>query len=61
MNVEINSIVEKIHAGIGKKAIEDAKVAEQNAAVQQEKDNANFDIFEPVYETNEKSEEISIF
>ncbi|MDD4280134.1 MAG: hypothetical protein PHX74_10415, partial [Candidatus Sumerlaeales bacterium] len=61
MNVEINSIVDKILAGIGKKAIEDAKVAEQNAAAQQEKDNANFDIFEPVYETNEKSEEISIF
>ena len=61
MNVEINSIVDKILAGIGKKAIEDAKVAEQNAAAQQEKDNANFDIFEPVYEANEKSEEISIF
>ena len=61
MSVEVNSIVDKILAGIGKKAIEDAKVAEQNAAVQQEKDNANFDIFEPVYEANEKSEEISIF
>ena len=61
MNEEINSIVDKILAGIGKKAIEDAKVAEQNAAAQQEKDNANFDIFEPVYEANEKSEEISIF
>ena len=61
MNVEINSIVDKILAGIGKKAIEDAKVAEQNAAAQQEKDNANFDIFEPVYEANDQSEEISIF
>ena len=61
MSVEVNSIVDKILAGIGKKAIEDAKVAEQNAAAQQEKDNANFDIFEPVYEANEKSEEISIF
>ena len=58
MNVEVNSIVEKIHAGIGKKAIEDAKVTEQNAAKQ---GDADFDIYEPVYEANEKSEEVSIY
>lgn len=58
MNVEINSIVDKIHAGIGKKAIEDAKVSEQNAAKQGDVD---FDIYEPVYEANEESEEVSIY
>ena len=58
MNVEVNSVVEKIHAGIGKKAIEDAKVAEQNAAKQ---GDADFDIYEPVYEANEESEEVSIY
>lgn len=58
MNVEVNSVVEKIHAGIGKKAIEDAKVTEQNTAKQ---GDADFDIYEPVYEANEESEEVSIY
>lgn len=57
---EINTIVDKILAAIGKKAIEDAKVAEQNASDKDKKDET-IDIFSSVYEPNESSEEVSIF
>ena len=59
MSAEVNSIVAKILVEIGKKAIEDAKVAEQNAAKAKDADET-IDIFEPVYETK-KTEEIDIF
>jgi hypothetical protein len=60
MSVEINSIVEKILVHIGKRALEDGKVAEQNAEQEKAKGDT-LDIFEPVYETNDKQEEVSIF
>lgn len=60
VNSEINSILDKIHAAIGKKAIEDAKVAEQNAANEKNEDET-IDIFASIYEANETSEEVSIF
>ena len=60
MSTEINSIVAKILVEIGKKAIEDGKIAEQNAAKNKTPEDA-IDIFEPIYETDEKAEEVSIF
>ena len=60
MSAEVNSIVAKILVEIGKKAIEDAKVAEQNAA-KDKSEGETLDIFEPVYETTKKSENTSIF
>lgn len=60
VSVEVNSIVSKILVEIGKKAIEDSKVAEQNAA-KSKTEGETLDIFEPIYDTDEKSEEVSIF
>lgn len=60
MSNEVNSIVAKILVEIGKKTIEDSKIAEQNAS-KNTNDTEAPDIFEPIYETNEKTEEISIF
>jgi len=59
MSHEVNAIVDKILVAIAKKSIEDAKVAEQNAA--EKKDEEDIDIFASVYETNEDNEEVSIF
>lgn len=60
MKVEINSIVDKILVGIGKKAIEDSKIAEQNAA-KEKPDNETIDIFASVYDTSDTTEEVKIF
>ena len=60
MSSEVNSIVSKILVEIGKKAIEDGKIAEQNAAKNKNPEDTN-DIFEPVYETDKKTEPVSIF
>lgn len=58
INCEINSVVNKIWEGIGKKAKEDAKViAEQNSASNVEVD----DIFAEVSEINSAEEDESIF
>ena len=57
INCEINSVVNKIWEGIGKKAKEDAKiVAEQNAS-----NNEVDDIFAEVSEINSADEDDSIF
>lgn len=57
INCEINSVVNKIWEGIGKKAKEDAKiVAEQNAS-----SNEVDDIFAEVSEINSADEDDSIF
>ena len=57
INCEINSVVNKIWEGIGKKAKEDAKiVAEQNAS-----NNEVDDIFAEVSEINSADEYDSIF
>ena len=57
INYEINSVVNKIWEGIGKKAKEDAKiVAEQNAS-----NNEVDDIFAEVSEINSADEDDSIF
>lgn len=53
---DVNAIVDKIYAGIGqasKKAVEDAKIAEQNAA----KENETIDIFSEVNSDNADNEE----
>lgn len=58
INCEINSVVNKIWEGIGKKAKEDAKiVAEQNSASNVEVD----DIFAEVSEINSADDDDSIF
>ena len=58
INCEINSVVNKIWEGIGKKAKEDAKViAEQNSANNVEVD----DIFAEVSEINSADDDDSIF
>lgn len=57
INCEINSVVNKIWEGIGKKAKEDAKIiAEQNAS-----NNEVDDIFAEVSEINSADEDDSIF
>ena len=57
----VDAIVSKIYAGIGqasKKAVEDAKIAEQNAA----KENETIDIFSEVNSAEEESDEdVNIF
>ena len=60
MSVEINSIVEKIYAGIGMKAIEDAKVAKQISETNSQKDT--MDIYGEVCSVVPKeNDEMSIY
>ncbi len=61
--VEINSVVDKILVEIGKKAKEDAKIAEQNAANRNNEPQVD-DIFADILETNastDSDEDESIF
>lgn len=57
INSEINSIVNKIWEGIGKRAKEEAKIAEQNNVINKEVD----DIFAEVIEINSANDDDSIF
>lgn len=56
-SVEINSIVEKIYVGIGKKALEDAKVSEINSA----KEAENNDILGEVVVPKETEDTVDIY